>query len=195
MAIKRKITRSKRKAQQPGMNPLLIALGAGAGAAGGRAATNTLANRNVTNRIAAQRAQMDGGMFTPEGKGTAAARLIAEAEYRNMPRVANKGKVAAYNDLMATEEKNGRQAGAYERSRRTAGLSKKEFDTLYAKKGAKVDLSLASMSGNSQRETTRQAVRLRADNTRKRNTRRGAVGGGAIAALAQAIINEMRKKP
>lgn len=195
MATRKVPTRTKKRPQQSGgVNPLLVALGAGAGAAAGRKATGALARRNVTNR-AARMAEIDMEMVGTRGRSAEqisreAAATVADREYTRMPRT-NDTKLANYRGMLAN--KTG-EPGEVGRARRNAGLSKKDTDKYYNKSDAKYRIADGKRRTDGGQSLIEEAAFLRGNRKRGRNTRRGGVAGGALAVLAQLVAAEMSKK-
>jgi len=191
---KRKLKRQPAPRERGGVNPLLVALGAGAGAAAGRRATGALARRNVTNR-AARMAEIEMEMMGPRGRSAEqisreAAGIVADREYTKMPR-ANAQKLANYRGMLAN--KTG-EPGEVARARRNAGISQKDTMKYYDKSDARMRIADGKRRADGGQSLIEEATYLRGKRKAGRNTRRGAVGGAALAALAQLVLAEMNKK-
>lgn len=191
---KRKLKRQPPPRERGGINPLLVALGAGAGAAAGRKATGALARRNVTNR-AARMAEIDMEMVGSRGRSAEqisreAAGTVADREYTRMPR-ANDTKLANYRGMLAN--KTG-EPGEVGRARRNAGISKKDTDKYYNKSDAKYRIADGKRRADGGQSLIEEAAFLRGQRKAGRNTRRGGAAGGALAVLAQLVAAEMTKK-
>lgn len=191
---KRKLKRQPAPRERGGVNPLLVALGAGAGAAAGRAATGPLARRNITRR-AASMAEAEMEMFGPRGRSAEqvsreAAGMIADAEYAKMPR-ANAQKLSNFRGMVANRTG---EPGEFDRARRNAGISKKDTQKFYNKAASKSEIAAGKRMTDGGQFLIEEATMQRGKRTRGRNTRRGAVGGAALAALAQLVMAEMNKK-
>ncbi len=195
MAPRKTPMRTKKKQQNNGgVNPLLVALGAGAGAAAGRRATGALARRNVTDR-AARMAEIEMEMMGPRGRSAEqisreAAGTVADREYTKMPR-ANAQKLANYRGMLAN--KTG-EPGEIGRARRNAGISKKDTDKYYNKSEARMRIADGKRRADGGQSLIEEASFLRGQRKIGRNTRRGAAGGAALAALAQLVLAEINKK-
>jgi hypothetical protein len=195
MAPRKTPMRTKKKQQNSGgVNPLLVALGAGAGAAAGRRATGALARRNVTNR-AARMAEIEMEMMGPRGRSAEqisreAAGTVADREYTKMPR-ANDQRLANYRGMLAN--KTG-EPGEVARARRNAGISKKDTDKYYNKSDARYRIADGKRRADGGQSLIEEASFLRGQRKIGRNTRRGAAGGAALAALAQLVLAEINKK-
>ena len=192
---KRKLKRQPPPRNRGGVNPLLVALGAGAGAAAGRAATGTLSRRNITRRAADMvEADLESKYATrgrsAEEVSRQAAGYVADEEYRKMPR-ANKAKLANFRG-MASERVV--EPGKYDRARRNSGLSKKDTQRFYDKAGSKTEIDAGKRRQDGGQSLIEEATMQRSNRTRGRNTRRGAAAGGALATLAQLVAMELRKK-
>jgi hypothetical protein len=189
MAPKKTVKRIKRSLpprNKDGFDPRLVALGAIGGAIGGRAATTRLARGNVSRRTASEANWYQNNMRAyasdPDKAMLKGAQSVQESEYERMPRVKNQGKVDLYESLRKTND--------YTPAKKLSGLSDKDMNKLSAKKIAKTDLKYNDTTA----KRMRSAARTRADNTRGRNTRRGAIGGAAFAALVQLVAKELNKK-
>ena len=194
MAIKRKTTRTKKRPQsEGGVNPLLVALGAGAGAAAGRKAATPLARRSVANR-AASIAQSDIATYGTSGRSAGditnrAAEQVADYEYSRMPR-APKGKLGNYRGMI--EQRTG-TAGEVAQAQKVSGLSRKDLQKYYNKSDARAEITSAKRSGRGA-DLLETAGTLRANRKQKRTAVKGGIAGGALATLAQLVAMELRKK-
>ena len=195
MATRKVATRTKKRTQREGgVNPLLVALGAGAGATAGSKATGALARRNVTNR-AARMTKID--METGGSRGRSAeqisreaAGMVADREYTQMPR-ANKTKLANYRGML--ENRTG-ETGEFARARRNAGISEKDVRKYYNKADAKYRVADGKRRADGGQSLIEEAASIRGERKRGRNTRRGGAAGGALAVLAQLVAAELSKK-
>ena len=179
MAIKRKTRRSRSVApQNSGMNPLLVALGAGAGAAGGAAMGRRAANKTKA-RIPGVATKMANKSINDYNNARVSAANAAQQE-----RVAND---RAYSGATGRDES---------RFQRRLGASWGE-DKLAARKRMEEIESSRKMEPSQNKQTINQRLRrapkVAAARTKKYAGRAGAAGG-ALAVLAQLVAAEMSKK-
>jgi len=209
MAIKRKVGRSKQKvSREAGFNPLLVALGAGAGAAAGRAGAGIQAKRKVaagsSRAYARDTEKYVNGRYQKMDQNErvmASSEKVYDDEYRKMPR-ANSGALERFKTNRAanrnspsyrTEDNRIDYDRAESDARRTSGLSKKGQAAYEDKKFRKSEGN--RMKANNQAgDLYDDAVSMRTKRKAGTYTRRGAAAGGALATLAQLVAMELRKK-
>ena len=179
MAIKRKNRRSRSVApQNSGMNPLLVALGAGAGAAGGAAMGRRAANKTKARipGVATKMANRSINDFT--NANTAAANAAQQERLHNE---------RAYSGATGRDES---------RFQRRLAASYGDDKLAYRKKASDIESSRRmepSQNKQTINQRLRKAPKVAAARTRK-YTGRGAAAGGALAVLAQLVAAEMSKK-
>jgi hypothetical protein len=191
---KRKLKRQPPPRERGGVNPLLVALGAGAGVAAGRKASGSIAARSVSNRAARLTKadlEMNGAYSSSDEIAKRSAGMVADYEYARMPR-ANDAKLSNYRGIAAN---NPMGPGKYDDAARTSGISAKDRNKYLEKSGAKLRIADAKRQRNGGAgQLLDEAAYLRANRKRTRTGVKGGVAGGALATLAQLVAMELSKK-
>jgi len=201
---KQQVTRKRtqlRKKKSDGIDPRILALGAGAGALVGggiaRATTGRAARRSVAERVAklskanAAKAALDG--YDSSENTRRSAKAVNDVEYAKMPRV-DKGKLATFKTLRGDSGWNSAKelVEKTETSRKMAGMSKRDLENYRNKVEARMVSDNSTTKGIMQ-----NAARMTANRTRTGRTARGAAAGASAATVAMivsAVLKELNKK-
>jgi len=206
---KQQVTRKRtqlRKKKSDGIDPRILALGAGAaGAVVGRAVARAKNDRSAKRSVQSDVAFRSATLNNEYGSATRnAAKDVFNTEYRGMPRVSS-AKMNVAKSLAAetrnrySDSKTKFGMNEYNKagkdSLKKAGLSRSEIKKVAAKRNAQI---LDSYGNTSTERFMEGASRIRSKSTATRAGRRGAVGGAigaaSVAMIVAQVLKELNKK-